>query len=456
MVREVLFVQTAIEHAEPYLDVVRATGYRPRLARVPQPAAGPGTDRPALCVLDVSGTGADLTALSRSLPGTPVIAWTDRPTVAGAVAAVRAGAVDYVDRRISKAEFARKIDEHVRATPEAAFIAASERGLRTFELADRVAGTDVSVLINGESGTGKEVVARYVHTASHRSDGPFVAINCAAIPDQMLEAILFGHERGAFTGATQSQAGKFELADGGTLLLDEITEMPLGLQSKLLRVLQEREVERVGGRAPKSVDVRVVATSNRRLNDAIADGSFREDLFYRLSVFPIEVAPLRERLDEIGLLARHFIEKHTPIGDAPPVLDDAVEARLRAHDWPGNVRELENVVQRALVMSGGHPLNVADLGLEPARSSDTSLSHRVRESEDAMLLNALRDHDGRRRDTAAALGISERTLRNKLRRLREAGITVDDNDAFRRPAPAGRSAASRVTPASAANAGGLS
>src|SRR5690348_9672506 len=218
------------------------------------------------------------------------------------------------------------------------------------DLARRVAGTDCSVLIVGESGTGKEVLARLIHRASPRAGKPFVAINCAAIPENMLEAMLFGYEKGSFTGAHAAHAGKFEQAQGGTLLLDEITEMPLALQAKLLRVLQEREVERLGGRTRVSLDVRVIATTNRRLREAVAAGRFREDLYYRLNVFPLAIAPLRQRRDDVLPLAMQLLTSRCRPGEPIPALSAEAAHPLLTYGWPGNVRELDNLLQRALIL----------------------------------------------------------------------------------------------------------
>ncbi len=315
-------------------------------------------------------------------------------------------------------------------TGTGSIIAASVATQRCFNLAERVSRTDVSVLISGESGTGKEVVARFIHDRSSRASGPFVAINCAAIPEHMLEAILFGHEKGAFTGAHQMREGKFELATGGTLLLDEISEMPVSLQAKLLRVLQERELERVGGKRPIAVDARVIATTNRDLKASIAAGTFREDLFYRLSVFPLQLEPLRVRRHDIGPLAEHFLAKHGEYC-AGAWLSDAALAALSAHDWPGNVRELENVIQRALVLWNGEPIEPVDLGLQEAavpRAADSgrlSLDERMLHTEVEIVAEVLRDHAGRREASARALGISVRTLRHKLKRWREMGIHLN-------------------------------
>src|SRR6187399_1200594 len=242
-------------------------------------------------------------------------------------------------------------EESPQLAREPVIVDAASRAL--YALAARVAATDCTVLINGESGTGKEVLARHIHERSPRATRPFVAINCAAIPENMLEAMLFGYERGAFTGAHAAHAGKFEQAQGGTILLDEITEMPLALQAKLLRVLQEREVERIGGSEAKQLDVRVIATTNRLLRDEVAAGRFREDLYYRLNVFPLAVNPLRERRDDVLPLATHLLQIRARPGKRIPALSADAAHLLLTYSWPGNVRELDNLLQRALVLVEG-------------------------------------------------------------------------------------------------------
>jgi two-component system response regulator FlrC len=305
-----------------------------------------------------------------------------------------------------------------------------------YALAARVAATDCTVLINGESGTGKEVLARFIHERSPRARAPFVAINCAAIPESMLEAMLFGYERGAFTGAHASHAGKFEQAQGGTLLLDEITEMPLALQAKLLRVLQEREVERLGAHTMVSLDVRVLATTNRDLRAEVRAGRFREDLFYRLCVFPMTICALRERRDDVLPLAMRLLEMRSPRGARIPALSADAAQLLLAYRWPGNIRELDNLLQRALILAGdgvieaGH-VRFEGLGeIQPARApaqlleiAERPLRGTLRAAEKQILLGALRAGENRR-EVAARLGISPRTLRYKLARLRSAGIDV--------------------------------
>jgi two-component system response regulator FlrC len=304
-------------------------------------------------------------------------------------------------------------------------------------MAARVAASDATVLITGESGVGKEVMARLIHRGSARSRGPFVAINCAAIPDNLLEATLFGHERGAFTGASQSSAGKFEQAQGGTLLLDEISEMPLALQAKLLRVLQEREVERVGGRKPIPLDVRVLATSNRDLQAEVQAGRFREDLYYRVNVFPLHIPPLRERRGDILPLARRILARSAEgPGGRPFLLSPEAESGLTSYTWRGNIRELENVLQRAMILAPGSRIEVEHLCL-PADAAATvaapvgatALPTGMKELERAHILGTLEAAGGVRRIAAQRLGMSERTLRYKLAQYRlEAAGSEEKQD----------------------------
>jgi two-component system, response regulator FlrC len=343
-----------------------------------------------------------------------------------------------------------------RADPEP--VACAATSIRLAALARRVAASECTVLIVGESGTGKEVLARFIHRCSPRARQPFVAVNCAAIPENMLEAMLFGYERGAFTGAHAAHAGKFEQAQGGTLLLDEVTEMPLGLQAKLLRVLQEREVERLGGREPIPLDVRVLATTNRRLREDVAAGRFREDLYYRLNVFPLAIAPLRMRRDDVLPLAMQLLSSRCQPGEQIPALSADAAHLLLTYGWPGNVRELDNLLQRALILVNGPVIrqehiqfelaneNTASepltLSLVPSGSAASgsghsktstegnagpngnSLATSLDQTERDLILDALRSGQGSRREAAERLGISQRTLRYKLARLREAGIDV--------------------------------
>jgi two-component system response regulator FlrC len=323
-----------------------------------------------------------------------------------------------------------------------------------------VARADATVLLTGESGVGKEVFAHYIHDQSLRSAGAFVAINCAAIPDNLLEATLFGYERGAFTGAQTAQAGKFEQANGGTLLLDEISEMPLGLQAKLLRVLQEREVERVGGKKPVALDIRVLATSNRDMAEAVRAGRFREDLFYRLNVFPLEIPPLRERPGDIVPLARKLLAELATSARQAAKFTAAAEARLQAYAWPGNVRELQSVVQRALILATDELIDADELPLDRIEVASLVLSSALDKTgqidraellpaavspapifseasgtvgapaspanmkvlERQHILEILTQVNGSRKKAVAILGISERTLRYKLNQYRTEGF----------------------------------
>jgi len=304
-------------------------------------------------------------------------------------------------------------------------------------LASRVARTEVTVLIGGPSGTGKEVLARYIHEHSLRSTGPFIAFNCACLPESMVEDLLFGHEKGAFTGAVQRFPGFFEQADGGTLFLDEVGELPPTVQAKLLRVLQEREFTPLGSTKPQKTQFRLLAATNRNLKGDVATGRFREDLYYRLNIFPLQLKPLRERPGDILPLARAMIARHQYISGAMQ-LDDSAVAALRAYDWPGNVRELENVIQRAMVVADGGVLRADHLGLEvglpleinfvpmdlPAQVVDSEPESLAdwRSNQEAELIMATLRETPTKMAAAAKLGISERTLRYKLARLRESGM----------------------------------
>ncbi len=369
----------------------------------------------------------------------PVIVMTAYGTVQSAVEAMRNGAQDYLVKPFDAGLLLGKVAHYLGNTRETDEpVANDERMQALLGLAGRVAGSDVTLMISGESGTGKEVLAHYIHRHSRRASDAFVAINCAAIPENMLEAMLFGYEKGAFTGAVQSTPGKFEQAQGGTLLLDEISEMPLGLQAKLLRVLQEREVERLGGRRTIALDVRVMCTTNRHLREEVAAGRFREDLFYRLNVFPLHLPPLRERAQDILPLARFLLARHArTAGREAPGLSPAAEQHLLAHRWPGNVRELDNLIQRALVLVAGDTIRAEDLQFEvvaavtdeAARPGDAdaqndTLNRDLRSREQSLILDALKAGNGSRKQAAERLGISPRTLRYKLARLREAGVAI--------------------------------
>ncbi|AAN69949.1 MULTISPECIES: sigma-54-dependent transcriptional regulator [Pseudomonas] len=399
----------------------------------------------SLVVSDVNMPGMDghqlLSQLRRQQPQLPVLLMTAHAAVERAVEAMRQGAADYLVKPFEPKALLNLVERHAagRVTGEEGPVACEPASRQLLELAARVARSDSTVLISGESGTGKEVLARYIHQQSPRAAQPFVAINCAAIPDNMLEATLFGHEKGAFTGAIAAQAGKFEQAEGGTLLLDEISEMPMALQAKLLRVLQEREVERVGGRKPISLDIRVLATTNRDLAGEVAAGRFREDLYYRLSVFPLAWRPLRERPGDILQLAERLLARHVAkMKHASVRLSPAARACLQAYAWPGNVRELDNALQRALILQQGGVIEAADFclagaiplsaGTEPSLevvADAGGLGDDMRRHEYQMIIDTLRAERGRRKEAAERLGISPRTLRYKLAQMRDAGFDVE-------------------------------
>jgi DNA-binding NtrC family response regulator len=386
-----------------------------------------------------------LQELKRTSATIPVIMMTGYGRIEDAVEAMKAGAFDYLLKPFSLEDLKTVVVKALtpRNSPPSATVDTSRhdeqeypesgasverpivtqdpRMLQVSELAKEAAISKATVLIQGESGTGKEVLARYVHAHSPRNTQPFVAVNCAAIPEGLLESELFGHEKGAFTGAITKQVGKFEWAHRGTILLDEISEMPLPLQAKLLRVLQEHEIERVGGRKPVPVDLRVIATTNRRLKDHMAAGKFREDLYYRLNVIPLNIPPLRERKGDIPLLIEHFIRKHGSGGNQPlPRMGQDTIQHFLQYDWPGNIRELENMVERWLVLyQGGFLttshlfLNEGNAALPPASLGKPTMS--VREMERALIMETLQAMNGNRTQAARILGISLRTLRNKLR-----------------------------------------
>ncbi|MFO0453304.1 MAG: sigma-54-dependent transcriptional regulator [Pseudomonadota bacterium] len=450
---------------EALADTLQSDGCRvTAVANGAEALAALERETPSLLLSDVQMQpvdGHELLARSRARwPQLPVVLITAHGSIRRAVDAMRDGAADYLVKPFEAGQLTRLVRRVARpaaATEPDAPVAADPRSREPLDLARRIAATDVTVLITGESGTGKEVYARYLHARSPRAAAPFVAINCAAIPENMLEAMLFGHERGAFTGATAAHAGKFEQAQGGTLLLDEISEMNQMLQAKLLRVLQEREVERIGGHRTIELDVRVVATSNRHLPTEVAAGRFREDLYYRLNVMPLRLVPLRERPLDVVPLAERMLARMAG-GGSPLRLSPEAAERLRLHGWPGNVRELDNVMQRAAVLAGSavlHPRDIvfetegaglprvaripglADVAGPPGGSAvecssagasdapgDGALEDGLKDRERALILAALEASRGSRKLAAERLGISPRTLRHKLAQFRAAGLAL--------------------------------
>ncbi len=414
-----------------------------------------------LVLTDLRMPGSDGIELVRTVAGEfadlPTVLVTAHGTIDTAVEAMRQGAVDFLIKPCTPESIEiviNRIDRAKRLTAENAYLRAEVTGAdgakiisesvsmqETLDSAERIASSKGTVLITGESGTGKERIAHFIHAKSPRREGPFIRVNCAALSEQLLESELFGHERGAFTGAHKMRAGRFELADGGTLLLDEIGEISPGLQSKLLRVLEEEEFERVGGTHTLSVDVRMIASTNRSLPDEVAAGRFREDLYYRLHVLPIHIAPLRDRREDIVPLAYHFATHYaTQNGLRSPEFTHAARMRLESWTWPGNVRELENVVQRAVVLQGGRRIDSDHLQFGPAAhvppmalSAQTGeaidisvyLANRpIADIEREAILATLEATGGNKSEAARRLGVTARTLSNKMKLWRQMGLVA--------------------------------
>jgi len=421
--------------------VAHASGVEQALGELRQ---GRGAD---LIMADI---GLDIGLLVRSLAAericTPVVACGVGTDARRAVDAIRAGAKEYLPLPPDPALIAAVLEAVADESHQLVF--EDDATGAVIAMADQIAPSDASILVTGESGTGKEVLARYVHRRSNRADKPFISVNCAAIPENLLESELFGHEKGAFTGAIARRLGKFEEANGGTLLLDEISEMDARLQAKLLRAIQEREIDRVGGGKPVKVDIRIIATSNRDLGDSVKRGTFREDLLYRLNVVNLKLPPLRERPKDILALARHFGRKYAEANGVPfRPLAPATETMLLSHSWRGNVRELENTVHRAVLLSHGEQIEPEAIRLPDGAKFDLSaaramhdpvaiatetaatttralVGRTVSDVERDLILDTLDHCLGNRTHAANILGISIRTLRNKLRDYTQSGIRV--------------------------------
>ncbi|WFE69004.1 sigma-54 dependent transcriptional regulator [Thiomicrospira sp. R3] len=409
----------------------------------------------AMVFSDIRMDGMDGYSLMKRIralkPYLPIVLMTAYGTIEQAVDAMKSGAVDYMVKPFEADVLVQKARAYFNrdASLEDDFVVSDPASVQIKNMANRVAKSTASVMITGESGTGKEVLARYIHQQSERKDQAFVAINCAAIPDSMLEAVLFGYEKGAFTGALKSMPGKFEQANKGTIFLDEVGEMRVDLQAKLLRVLQEREVERIGSLQTLALDIRVISASNINMKQAITDGRFREDLFYRLNVFPLHLPALRDRPKDIYNIANKLLLRHGDSRCTRPQLSEQAMSRLVAHDWPGNIRELDNVIQRALVMVGGEQIDASNIvfddGVQVTENKEpqptiklekntinaldddglasmSTLDLKARETE--LILSVLKRNNGHRQKTAEDLNLSPRTLRYKLAKLKDQGVDI--------------------------------
>jgi DNA-binding NtrC family response regulator len=432
----VLIIDPSLKDAQNLASVVRGVGHVPLTTDSAKSALNIARKEALeLVLLNINGhkqRATDFLEASQSLEtAPPVIVMTDKACLEDATHMMKLGAYDYWVKPIAGERLAKTMELLGRQAPPSpadgpgparTIITHNPQMLQLKSLAEKVAATSATVFIQGESGTGKELLARFIHQHSDRNSQPFIAVNCAALPDGLLESELFGYEKGAFTGAIRTKEGKFELANGGTLLLDEVTEMPVHLQAKLLRVLQESEIDRVGGRYPIRVDVRIIATTNIDVVKAVGEGQFRKDLYYRLNVIPIRIPPLRDRSEDVVLLTQHFIGKYNQIHRRHLMrITPEAQRQLQSHPWPGNVRELENVIQRAVLIASGTELT-PDCLLFDGDSSDHQNPIElmtISEMEKLMIGKALDSVQGNRTRAAEILGISVRTLRNKLHEYRQ-------------------------------------
>ena len=448
----VLIVEDDNDLREALTDTLTIAGYIPKTAINGEDALDVLQNESVdMVISDVQMARMDGINLLKRIKTTqsslPVILMTAFGSVQQAVDAMQIGAVDYLVKPFESEVLVSKVSQFlptVLTETDTGFVAVDSKTKEVMEIAKRVSDSDATLLITGESGTGKEVLAQYIHQQSHRSKKPFVAINCAAIPENMLEAMLFGYQKGAYTGAYKSCPGKFEQAQDGTILLDEISEMSLPLQAKLLRVLQEKEVERLGDQNSIELNVRVIATSNRNMRKEVTAGNFREDLFYRLNVFPINMPALRERKEDIVPIAEFLLARAATENNVPyPELTADVCETLKTYSWHGNVRELDNVMQRALILQMTGTVTTNEIQFEQQTykevnnlidtqdkidmDTDTKLSDDLKVHEQNMIIEALKETMGSRKSAAERLGISPRTLRYKLAKMREHGVAIPVN-----------------------------
>lgn len=460
-IAKILIVEDDQELQEALVDTLVLNGFEVTSVSSAEDALVALDDDIGMVFTDIRMDGMDGYTLMKRIralkPYLPIVLMTAYGTVEQAVDAMKSGAVDYIVKPFEANVLVEKAKAYFNRDASSVddFVVADPVTQQLKVMAKKVAESEASVMISGESGTGKEVLARFIHKQSSRAKQPFVAINCAAIPENMLEAMLFGYEKGAFTGAAKSMPGKFEQAQGGTIFLDEIGEMRVDLQAKILRVIQEKEVERIGSHRVVYLDVRVLSASNINMKEAIKDGRFREDLFYRLNVFPMHLPPLRERPRDIAAIAEKILQRHCGRSRIEPMVSAPAMKQLIEYSWPGNIRELDNVIQRALVMMSGDTIQLQDilldgatglasssadiLNVEPmAEKSDAkseasftptpdglsagSKDLRVREVE--LILETLKQFNGHRQKTAETLNISPRTLRYKIAKLKEQGVDV--------------------------------
>ena len=472
---KILVVEDDAELREALVDTLTINGFEVEAVSSAEKALQALTDEIGMVFSDIRMDGMDgyelMTRIRALKPYLPIVLMTAYGTVEQAVDAMKCGAVDYIVKPFAANVLVEKAKAYFNrdASSEDDFVVMDPATVQLKTMAKKVAQSDASVYISGESGTGKEVLARFIHAQSERAKMPFVAINCAAIPENMLEATLFGYEKGSFTGALKAMPGKFEQAQGGTIFLDEIGEMKADLQAKLLRVLQEKEVERIGSTKTIGLNVRILSASNIDMKQSIVDGAFREDLFYRLNVFPMRLPPLRDRPKDIAAITERLIERQCNGIRVKPALTAPALKRLVNYPWPGNIRELDNVVQRALLMMSGDSILEEDIYLDEEleakfnpsatkneqleQPNDNSQSHDgfkqvgaesfvevdiekmaqpvddampmdLKARETQMIIDTLKMFDGHRQKTAETLNISPRTLRYKIARLKEQGYDI--------------------------------
>ncbi|MBF0405402.1 sigma-54-dependent transcriptional regulator [Candidatus Magnetominusculus xianensis] len=425
--KPILVVDDDPQMRDALKEAIQRLGFEATVAENGQDGLAKMANTPfALIITDMKMPRMDglafLKEVRRRVGNLPVLVITGYGTVENAVDSMKEGATDYLMKPFSFDKLGSKISSIMETmSSDRDIITGNPKMTRLLQISRDVAAGDTTVLVYGESGTGKELIARYIHSQSLRKLKPFVAVNCAAIPENLMESELFGHEKGSFTGASDKKLGKFELANEGTILLDEIGEMPMGLQAKLLRVLQEREIDRIGGKHTIPINTRVLATTNRDLRKEAEAGNFREDLYYRLSVFPLHVPPLRERPEDIALLSDYFIRKFSALlnKEAKRLSDSALNFLLR-NQWRGNIRELENTVHRAVLLSRNQEIDISDFMLEEqpsARRVDLSPDNNkrgIKEMERDLIMKTLKDVNGNKTKAAKILGVNVRTIRNKL------------------------------------------